>query len=113
MGKSIIVAPAVVMVISAIRRDQFFDEFLQVFDETRFVFNGRERGGGPRYKYMDGAVANLSALDEFVYLGRDIDDVAETGSLLGKFICPNRDHASELSFEDPSFYLTDELLGSL
>ena len=37
MGKTIIVAPAIIVMVAAIGRDQSLDEFLQVLNQSRFM----------------------------------------------------------------------------
>jgi hypothetical protein len=90
------------VMIATIRRDQFLDELLQVFDEAWLVLDGGERSGGAGHKDAYQSLANFTVLDLFAYFGSDIDDVAETGGLFGEFLGANGDHAIELSFASHS-----------
>jgi len=96
VGESIVIAPTVVVVISAIRRDQLLDEFFQVLNKAGFVLDGCDGGGGAGHEYIYRAMTNLFVLDVLVYLGGDIDDVAETRGRFRERLGANRDHAIEL-----------------
>ena len=81
------------MVVSSVRRHELFDEFLEVADQTRLILNGGQCGSGTRDEERHEPALNLLLFNLFSDSGGDVDDVAETGSLLGKFLGVNLNHA--------------------
>ena len=93
MRKAVVVAPAVIVMVSSVRGNKFLDKFLQILDQTRFIFHGCQSGGRAWNKNR-----YLPAIDLFFFelrpnLGSDVYNVAETGSLLRKLFGVNLDHA--------------------
>ena len=82
MGKTVVVAPTIVVVISAIRRNQLPDEFLEIFHEAGFVLDGSQRCGGTCDEERHLPALNLLRFNVLSNFGGDVDDVAETGCLL-------------------------------
>ena len=82
MGKTVVVAPTIVVVVLSIRRNQFLDEFFKILHEAGFVLDGGQRGSGTRDEERHYSAVNLLRCDMFKNLGGDVDDVAEAGSLL-------------------------------
>jgi len=58
------------------------------------MFDGRERSRGAGDKEGSRAGLKLGVLDMIFDFGREVDDVAEAGGLLGDLLCVNSDHAT-------------------
>jgi hypothetical protein len=91
--KTVVVTPTIVVVVSSVRRNELFDEFLEIADQTGLILNGGQCGSGARDEERHEPALNLLLFDLFSDSGGDVDDVAETGSLLGKFLGVNLNHA--------------------
>ena len=89
MGKTIIVAPAIIVMVAAIGRDQSLDEFLQVLNQSRFMLDRGNGRGRARHEDREQTFVDVFFLNLLAKLWRDVDDVAEAGSLFDDFIGAN------------------------
>ena len=94
MRKTVIVVPAVVVVITPIGWNMFFQEFLQILDQARLILDSCQRGGGAIDKQRRRAEAHAHSADLLLQFGGDVDDVAAAGGGFGDRLGVNRDHAS-------------------
>ncbi len=94
MGKTVVVVPAVVVVIAPIGWNMFFQEFLQILDQTRLILDSCQRRGGAVDEQRRRAVAHAYGADLLLQFSGDVDDVAAAGGGFGDRLGVNRDHAS-------------------
>ena len=115
MGEAVVIAPTIVVMITAIGRNIFLDEFFQILNQARFMFDGRERRGGAGDEKRRRASANFRPLNMLFELGGNVDDGAETSGGFGDLLGFNRDHASEVPsalVRWNSFCLPDQFFGA-
>ena len=96
MRKTVVVVPPVIVMVAPIRGNVFFEKFLQVLNESRFIFNGCECRRGAAHEQRRHTAADILSLYMFSHLGGDINDVAVAGGGFGNFLGANREHAISL-----------------
>ena len=70
MRKTIVVAPAIVVMVAAVGRDQSLDEFLQVLNQSRFMLDRGNGRGRARHKDCEQTVVNVFFLNLLAKLRR-------------------------------------------
>jgi hypothetical protein len=78
MRKSVIVTPSIVMMVASVRRNQFFHELFEVFNESWLVFDGGEGSSRACDEKSNQAVVDLGVSDLRCHFAGNIDDVAKT-----------------------------------
>ena len=96
MGEAVVITPSIIVVISFVRWNQFFNELLQILDQTRLLLDGRQGGGGTGYKKRHDPAVDFFLVDLFANFGGDIDDVTESGGFFDEFLGVNLDHAIDV-----------------
>jgi len=84
MRKAIVVAPAIVVVVSAVGRDDLFKKLFQILDEPGFIFDGCQGGCGTGDEKRNETPSDLLVAHFLLYLGRDVNDIAESLGLLNE-----------------------------
>jgi hypothetical protein len=80
--KTVVVTPTIIVVVSSVRRNELLDEFLEIADQTGLMLHGGQCGSGARNEERHEPALDFFLFDLFPDFGGDVDDVAETGSLL-------------------------------
>src|SRR5262249_53920358 len=99
MGESIIVAPAVVVMVTTIRGNEFFDQFFSVLNQARFMLDGsegRRRTGDEKRSCAGAEICPLNVFSEFC--GK-VNYVAEAGCGFVNFLGFDRDHAAFYGYQ--------------
>ena len=89
MGKTVVVAPASVVMIFSTGWDEFLNELFEILDEAGFIFDGRQSGCGTRDKDRYKAALDLFIVDLLLDFASNVDDVAEAGSFFGECLALN------------------------